>query len=402
MRKTRWKCWLSMLLAGLCAWCTGCWLSAALPDPAGPAMEPLGEEVYLLRGVPDAPAVRSLGRTTHVLILVPGVSSGDLATQSRFLSHLRRRTGAQVAIFHHWGQYDPTRRMAAPTATSRAAATLASFCELMWRQAGPQPHIDVLAHSAGTIVVNKAALHLATADSPVRLRHVLFLGTPHAPDADLTALKQRCEALLNLHSVFDKINRNVSGAEGALEALPAPPYWNRSLDRSLGGRRTRHNAFLEDTAENRVQYGHFLRTGRWLTPLAWPDGAPLTAIGLHRHALHVRAANPGARQGMVGPALLRRCLAHPDPEIRYYGALLAALAGEGAVRPALKATLEAPEQPDMVRREIYQALGAMEDPRDLRYLQQRRQSDPEAGDVLRDVLRAWKRRRIRPPRESRR
>ncbi len=393
---------IPMLLVLLSVVLAGCRFSTALPNRMRPAMEPVEEGVYLLRRLPDLRDLPSRVRQGHVLILVPGVSSGDVQTQGRFLAQLRVRTAAQVAVFHHWGGSDPTRRMAAPMATTNAAETLAAFCQAVSRESADGPHIDVMAHSAGTIVVNKMALHLAATNSPVRLRHVLFLGTPHDPSVDLRALKERCDALVNVHSAFDKINRNVSGDGGALAALPTPPFWNRSMDTSLGGRRMRHYTFLENTPENRVQYSGFLRTGRWLSPAALSAATSLTALGLHRHAMQIKMADPAARQEMVTLPLLQRCLPHPHEEIRYYGALLAGLSRNNDARPLLKASLEAPGQPAAVRRELYQALGRIANPRDLRYLQQRRKSDPAAGDVLRDVLRDWKRKRIRPRREPRR
>ncbi len=389
-----------LFLVALVAVSAGCRLPLPLAEPSGPAIESVGTGVYLLRSTPDGGQVRSLGRVGRLLILVPGVSSGDLDAQGRFLSHLRLRTRADVAVFHHWGQYDPARRMAAPLATAQAAGTLAAFCEAVSGSNGGDLRIDVVAHSAGTIVVNKMALHLDAGGSPLRLRHVLFLGTPHDPAVDLRMLRQRCDALLNLHSAHDKINRNVSGDAGALAGLSAPPYWNRAMDTSLGGRRMRHYAFLEDTPENRVQYSHFLRTGRWPEARPLPDNETLTAVGLHRHAMYLRTAEPVVPQAGAPLPLLQRCLTQSDPEIRYYGALLAGLAGDDAARPWVKAALEAPGQPDAVRRELYQALGAMENPDDLRYLQERRASDPAAGDVLRDVLRDWKRKRIRPARPA--
>ena len=360
------------------------------------------EHVYILRG---APAVSGLfgppTQAQHCLIMVPGISSGDLEEQSQFLAQVRLGSDADLAVFQHWGHTDLARRIASPLATAQAGSALATLCEQIWADGGRNATIDLLAHSAGTIVVNKAAMQLRQEASPVRFRHVLFLGTPHDPNVDLNALKRMSKAILNLHSAYDKINRNVSGDTGLLHALGNKPYWNRRMDMSLGGRRIRHDAFLEHTPENWSSYSHFLRSGEWPLPQAISVSSGRTPAALYRIARWIRSGHMMPAEQTAVFTLARKSLSHPEAEIRYYGALLMGLLGDADSCPLLKTALERSDAPLYLRREIYQALGSIARPQDLRYLQRARKTDPASGDVLRDVLRDWKRRRIRPVRENR-
>jgi hypothetical protein len=290
--------------------------------------------------------------------------------------------------------------MAAAPATAAAAAALATLCRRLTAE-GHAPRFDILAHSAGTIVVNKAAGMLVEDEAAVRFGHVLFLGTPHDPAVDLGALERLSAAVLNLHSPFDKVNRSVSGAGGALTDLDGPPFWNQRLDTTLSGRPMRHYTFLEDTPETWLAYSDFLRAGRWPRPRPPAGETELTAASLYRVAAWAAMTKPTAADRKDLSRLARRALASTDAELATYGAILAGRSGDPSLRELLKARLDIPDVPVWLRWELYQALGHLGDGRDLRYLQAARKRDPAAAEVLRDILRDWHRRRIRPPRPQR-
>lgn len=398
------KRWFVGFAAGVCLCASACWPVGGVPLPGQSSLRTTtAAQVYVLRGRPAAAvAFAPLTQARHCLIMVPGISSGDLGKQSRFLAQVRLRSGADLAVFQHWGHTDPTRKIASPLATAQAARDLATLCKRVWSGGKKGATIDLLAHSAGTIIVNKAATQLRREQSSVRFRHVLFLGTPHDPHVDLSALKQMSRAVLNIHSAYDKINRNVSGNIGLLHGLSHKPYWNLRLDTSLGGRRMRHYTFLEHTPENWLQYGGFLHSGQWPLPRTIANAAGGDPDTLYRLAVWVRAGQLTPAEQARVLALAQKSLTHSEVEIRYYGALLLGLSGDSsAARAGLKAALGQSDAPAYLRREIYQALGAIANPQDLRYLQRARKTDPASGDVLRDVLRDWKRRRIRPVRRNR-
>lgn len=377
----------------LCVWLAGCQSGMFDHPPPCAFRETAHDRVIIVTGAPDNAFFRRLPDARHFLIMIPGISSGDLEQQGRFLSELRQRSGADVAIFLDWGQHDPTRKMASAQATSRAADELAALCRLLHDRTRDGATVDLLAHSAGTIVANKASQRLGK--TSVRWRHVVFLGTPHDPEADIAALLRISRAVVNIHSCYDKINRNVSGDGGRLQALTGEPYWNQQLDTSLGGRQIRHDSFLENTPENWCQYAHVLKHGTWPKPLGeWGD-AGSTPEDLYRIAAWVRANKTDARKHPRTAELIDNSLRDANPEIQTYGALLAGLLANPSFRKPLKRLLENDESHVYLRREIYRALGTIGDPDDLRYLQQRRKSDPESGDALRDVLREWKWNRIR-------
>ncbi len=358
------------------------------------------ERVYVLTGRPSsAPSFDVLARTKHCLVMIPGISSGELEEQSRFLGQLRLRNGADLAIFQDWGRLDPTRKIASATATAQAAENLAFLCKRIWGGNPQGVTIDILAHSAGTIIANKAAILLRQERFPGHFRHVLFLGTPHDTNVDLGALKELSRAVLNVCSGFDKINRDVSGELGWLQALDQPPYWNLRLDTSLGGRRIRHYAFLENTPENWLQYGFFLRSGDWPSPQALAGKTTQNPEALYRVAAWAKSTALSEAQQAEVLAFARECVSHGDIEVRYYGVALMGMVGDSSCRTQLKAILEQSDTPGYLRREIYQALGTIADPEDIRYLQRARKSDSTSGDVLRDVLRDYKINRIRPTRK---
>ncbi|MHC4885872.1 MAG: HEAT repeat domain-containing protein [Planctomycetota bacterium] len=226
----------------------------------------------------------------------------------------------------------------------------------------------------------------------IRFGRTLLLGTPHDPAVDLEALKAMSKSVLNVRSAYDKINRNVSNELAELRALDGYPFWNQRMDKTLGGRLVRHYVFLEPTPENVVQYGTYLKRGRWPEAQRLDGKAVMDVEALHGFALWLQ------KHGILGTEELYKHLALEALKARdtaYYGALLLGqIGGEGA-REALKEVLEKEGTSVLVRREIYQALGNLADARDLRYLQRRRKQDEGAGDVLRDVLREWKQRRIR-------
>lgn len=115
-----------------------------------------------------------------------------------------------MAVFLDWGHLDPTRKVVSPLATAKAAEDLAALCQLIDANSPSTVTFDLLAHSAGTVVANKAAIRAQEAGQSVHFRHILLLGTPHDPGVDLTALKAVSRAILNIHSAYDKINRNIS------------------------------------------------------------------------------------------------------------------------------------------------------------------------------------------------
>jgi hypothetical protein len=329
--------------------------------------------------------------------MIPGISSGDLQQQSRFLSNIKIKTKIDTVVFQHWGHADFTRKMASPLATATAAGDLVALCEKI-RSGGNNKTIDIIAHSAGTIVINKAANQFRAGKSPVRFGQVLLLGTPHDPEVDMSALKNMSDTILNIHSAYDKINRNVSGNLGIINALTKYPYTNLQRDTTLGERRVRHYVFLENTPENWLQYSTFLNTGKVLLPGHLQFSKQYDVEALCKIALNCKSGQLSSQQKVKLISVAEKSLANIKPEIKYYGAALAGLLKANQLRPMLKTALETDNPPPYLRREIYQALGNITDPADLRYLQQARKKDPQSGDALRDVLREWKRKRIRPGR----
>lgn len=317
-----------------------------------------------------------------ILIMIPGIRSGEVARQEQFLRNIQRFGGQEATWFFDWGGLNPGRTVVSPTATIPAAKRLNAMLARWWSEGKT---VDILAHSAGTVVLNRMAL---LNRGPHRFRHILFLGTPHDPGVDLSALRAQSKAILNLHSSFDKINRNVSDNDGVLKDLSGGPYRNRDHSTSLGGRLVRHYVFLNDTPENWVGYGHYFRTGTWPAP-ASEVSPPLTVPALDALA---RGPRPGPA---VAETVVNTALTSEDPVLKTYGAILVGQSGMQSAIPALKMLAAAKTSPVYLRTEAYQAIGNLKDPTCLQFLRLARKQDRACDEVLRDILRQWKRERIR-------
>ncbi len=326
--------------------------------------------------------------------MVPGISNGEMKQQVIFLDQLRKKCGADIAIFLDWGRNDLGRKIALAQSTDRASDEMTDICHLVGkrRHIPGEAIIDIIAHSAGTIITNKTAIRLH--DSGIRFRHVLFLGTPHDADADVSALMETSCSVLNVFSGNDKVNRTVSTDKGRIHAFTGESFRNLRMDTSLGGRKIRHYNFLENTPENLEQYAAVLATGSW--PLAVPvsEQTSLTPAELYKAALWVRQVRVDKTERILVMRLIQNALKDSVPEIQTYGAIMAGLLADTVFRLRLMELLENKTSPGYLRREIYQALGSIGNPEDLRYLRRLRKSDPDSSDVLRDVMRDWKRKRI--------
>lgn len=340
------------------------------------------EQVEVLRGL------------DRLLIMIPGVSSGDLHTNCRFLDRIRLRGGYEVAVFYDWEAGNLSRRAVSPTATTPAAARLVELCETFQDGASRAKPIDLLAHSAGTVVVNKAATKIHTAGSSVRFRHVLSLGTALVADESLDDLKTASAGVLNVHSAYDKVNRNVNDRLGKLSALDGAAYSNLRMDHSMGGRIMRHYVFLASNPENWVQYATYLTQGRYPEPQPLTVGQTHSVDLLHGLSLWVQA-HPNQTHEEIR-LLIPELLAHPNPEVQYYGVILTGQFRVVELAPRLKAILQVENAPVYLRKEMYQALGNLEDGRQVDFLQQARDRDPACAEEIRDVLRALKTKRIQP------
>jgi len=348
--------------------------------------------------------VRALRR---LLVMIPGISSGDIPANTRFLDAIRVRAGHDLALFYDWQPGTIGRKTVAPSATEPAGERLAELCE-RFLDNGTGRTIDLFAHSAGTVVVNKAATHIRATGSRARFRHVLFVGTALDAAEPLAALKAVSASIVNCHSAFDKVNRNINDKEGVLPALRGARWHNVRMDHTLGGRIVRHYVFLSDDPENRIQYAHFLRWGKWPERGGLPPADRCTAERLHCYALTTvhtkeRLRRPYA-QRETRRLFARRIaplLAHDDPEIAYYAVLLSGRFKVPGVTETLRGMLRDTRHPVYLRREIYQALGNMEDPEQVQFLREARDADPACDEVIRDVVRELKRKRIRRPAPTR-
>lgn len=340
------------------------------------------EQVEVLRGL------------DRLLIMIPGVSSGDLHTNCQFLDRIRMQGGYEVAVFYDWESGNLSRKAVSPTATAPAAARLVELCETFQDGAGRPKPIDLLAHSAGTVIVNKAATKIVTASSSIRFRHVLFLGTALAANESLDDLKSASTGVLNVHSAYDKVNRNVNDRIGKLSALDGAAYWNLRMDHSMSGRIMRHYVFLASNPENWVQCATYLTQGRCPEPKPLTVGQTNSIDLLHGLCLWVQA-HPNQSHEEIRP-FISELLAHPNPEVQYYGVILTGQLRVVELAPMMKTILEGENSPVYLRKEIYQALGNLEDGRQARFLQRARDLDPACAEEIRDVLRALKTKRIEP------
>ncbi|NQU12112.1 hypothetical protein HQ590_15055 [bacterium] len=383
--------------------CLLCWSLApasgfaAGTNSTGPAPNSTCDRVWVVTEHPLTPdQVQALEEVDSLLVMVPGVSSGHRPSSRRFLDQVRRQAGHDLAVFYDWGKGTLARRLVAPMATATAATRLIELGQTFQHGAGDSRPIDLLAHSAGTVVLNKAALEIVRTRRSVRFRHVLLLGTALDADAPLAALQAVSARVLNVHSAYDKVNRNINDRLGRLPALKGGPGGNRRLDTSLSGRLMRHHVFLASDPENWIRHGGYLATGQWPVPELVAVGEASRPEDLHRLALWVKTHpdQPAAAVARAVPAWL----AADDLRIRYYGVVLAGLLRLRSLGPALKTMLAAGEIPVWLRKEIYQALGNLEDGRLVDFLRQARDRDPDCDEEIRDVLRALKRRRIEPVR----
>ena len=378
---------------------SGCGMpNAPWKKPIAPAGPVSPDVTVCLEGTAPEQLRATLKPAGRWIVMIPGISSGDVAASCRLLQHLVNEEPASRGIFYDWGGGDPMRKVASPIATERAGGDVLALCSALPGPDGQRPIIDILAHSAGTIIANKAANRLAREGGTLRFRHVLFLGTPHDANVDLTALKAASDAIVNVHSNNDKINRTISDNMGRLNQLPGGPYRNVRMDTSLSGRIIRHYTFLTDTPENWHQYGTFLADGTWPEAGAIPS-APCSDVGrLHGAALSLQTQPPTEKSQTAGIHLALSCLESDNVQVKTYGAILAAILKDQTLLDPLKRELEKMECPPYLQNEILQAMGNMATPEMVRYLQRQRKTSPESAEVLRDVLRRLKQERIRPPR----
>jgi hypothetical protein len=324
--------------------------------------------------------------------MVPGVSSGDLGESRRFLDRIRMQGKYEVAAFYDWEPGDLSRKVVSPTAVRPAARRLIRLCETFQNRMNKGRPVDLLAHSAGTVVVNNAATTIAEAGSPVRFRHVLLLGTALKAEEPLQNLKAVSAGVLNVHSASDKVNRNINRRMGRLSALEGGSYRNLRMDRSLGGRIVRHHVFLSSNPENWRQYGTFLATGQWPTPNPALPVEDHPVDDLHGLTLWV-GQQPDEADHSVRE-MLPNWLSHSDPEVVYYAVALAGILKAKSLGPTMKTLLADKRRPVYLRKEIYQALGNFEDGAYIDFLRSARKRDRACDEVIRDVLRALKRKRV--------
>lgn len=341
--------------------------------------------------------IECLAGIGSLLIMVPGVSSGDFEDTCRFLEQVRVHSGHERAVLYDWQPGSLGRKVVSPSATEPAAERLISLCAIAQKEGKARADIDLLAHSAGTVVVNKAAIEIVEADAAVRFRHVLLLGTALDAAEPLAELKSVSRGVLNLHSAFDKINRNINDRLGLLPALDSDRYRNVRMDHSLSGRIMRHYVFLSRNPENRLQYGEYLARGTWPQAELLRNGEELRAYSLHRTAQWVKAHPDGPYDRVR--RLVVRSLKHSDEQVRYYGVIMAGLLGMKSQALSLKAMLDKDSTPVCIRKEVYQALGNLKDGQHVDFLRHARDRDPECGEVIRDALRSLKRQRIMPIRQ---
>lgn len=341
--------------------------------------------------------IQILRNLDSLLIMIPGVSSGDLTESCQFLNQVRIQGGYEVAMFYDWEAGDLSRKVVSPTAVGSAARRLVKLYRTFQKEAGKEKSIDLLAHSAGTVVVNKTAKEIVNSGSSIRFRRILFLGTALGADEKLDALKTISGAVLNVHSAYDKVNRNINDRIGKLSALHGGNYRNHRMDHSLSGRIMRHYVFLSSNPENWLQYGHYLGTGEWLEGKSYIPDNDYRIGDLHKLALWIKAHPNQPNDELKGTLL--RLLNHSDPKIRYYGLIIIGLLKTKSLTSDIKTLLEDKQMPVYVRKEVYQALGNFEDGHHVDFLRRARKLDPPCDEEIRDIVRKLKRKRVEPIRE---
>ncbi len=341
--------------------------------------------------------VERLRRCDSLLIMIPGISTGNISKRCAFLNQILTAGFYGQAVLYDWEAGSLSRKIMLPSATQRAAERLVEICSAFRRNGeGRKKNIDLLAHSAGTVVVTKVASEIVRTRSRVRFRHVLFLGTPVAVDEPLEDLKKTCASVLNVHSAFDKVNRNINDRLGVLTELNSKAYQNLRMDHSIGGRIIRHNTFLLSNPENWINYSTYLSHGFWPKADVAKISNDCDVMDFHRYAMGVM--NHSDKPHAQTMALLPQWLTHSSYERKYYGVIIAGLLRCRQFAPLMKDMLRDKQVPVYLRMEIYQALGNIKDGRHIYFLKESRGRDPVCSDVIRDVLRSLKQKRIQPKR----
>ncbi|MBF0198382.1 MAG: hypothetical protein HQL32_11755 [Planctomycetes bacterium] len=320
----------------------------------------------------------------RLLLMIPGVSSGDLAQAKLFLENIRVRSNHTLACFYDWEKNDITRKIASPSSTKAAANRLFNFCNKMHNQ---ETKIDIIAHSAGTIVTNKTAQIIFEHKSAVRFNHVLLLGTALDSKESLAELRGVSSKILNIHSTNDKVNRNINDADGVLEALQTNDFQNMDMSYSLSGRTIRHYEFLSSHPENWVIYSRFLSNGKQIqTTHNSSLESDLASIHSFVQSKPKRTAD--------SLNFIAQLINDDKHEKCFYGVVLCGILKVREHLERLKELLKR-DTPLYLRKEIYQAIGNFELGQEVPFLKNARKNDAECAEVLRDILRSLKRKRVR-------
>lgn len=363
------------------------------PTPVDPVLvHDFGEEPFHEAQLADWAA------QDRLLLMVPGVDVETVATRQNFLDEVRTLGGYARAGYYDWHSGHLGRSILLAQTTESAGRRLLELCRSLGER-NPRLRIDLIAHSGGSVVVLKAALGLAETESPLRLGHVLLLGTPIQPDQDVRALVGRCQAVINVHSDYDQVTRQLSDADHGLQGLPeTATHRNVRFDRSLGGLRVRHQEPLVAGPELRLFWTLILRDGRLPSPLPnLPDTEP-SLEELHRHALWLAAE--GEADPVATLALIARLCSDSQRERQCYGVILATVRSDPQAWPAIKPLLQDPSTPPWLRRQVHRYLVALQDGRYIDLLRWCRKRDPVNAETTRDALHDLDRADIAPVRDG--
>ncbi|NCC50608.1 MAG: hypothetical protein EOM20_05265 [Spartobacteria bacterium] len=329
---------------------------------------------------------------TNLLLMIPGISSGHMDDNRAFLERIQQESGHDLAVFYDWEAGNLTRKIAMFSTTDAGAAHLVDLLATIQGTRETPVTVDVIAHSIGSVLLNKAAVLSVHQNAGITFRHVLLMGTALDTGEALEDLKYSSASILNLHSAYDKVNRSINHNLGFLEELDSGVYTNLRIDYSLSGRIMRHYTFLETSPETALPYGHYLRTGAWPEDTGTMEAtlrAPSDVYLLCRRVRDDPACAPGDLANAI-PDLL----SDPRPDIQYFGLILAGLTDATNQLSVIMEALEAPETPAYVRKEAYQALGNFEDGGLILFLKRARKRDDDCQEEIRDILRALKRKRV--------
>jgi hypothetical protein len=359
-------------------------------------LSPDNERVWLANQYPmSQKQIKTINRCNSLLIMIPGISSGNISESRQFLNHIRAAGHYKQAIFYDWKTGTLFRKTMLPSITQQAAERLIEICKIFQEnKSDKEKTIDLIAHSAGTVIINKAAAEIMNTKSPVRFRNILFLGTPLYVNTSLDNLKSVSTIVLNVHSAFDKINRNINQQLGRLAELNSDHYKNLQIDYSISGRIIRHDVFLASNPENWINYSNYLSQGSWPEPIQVTVDKNFKVESLHRQTMWLK--DHPAEQHKYSLKLLQELLMHKDYKIKYYGVIITGILQRNKFAPTLKNILKDKAAPVYLRKEIYQALGNFEDGRQILFLKDLRKRDALCKEEIRDILRALKRKRIRP------